>query len=144
MKMSRKYEKEDDVLDLVRAFEDASIPRDEWTHAEHLIVALYYVSHHDVDTAIEKMRTGILNLLAYGFKVDLGKEMPYHETITVFWIRTVAAFDASSKGKPLGDKIREIVNTLNKDHIFSCYTRELLVADEARRGFITGDIQRSK
>src|SRR6476646_7834389 len=132
MKMSRKYEKEDDVLDLVRAFEDASIPRDEWTHAEHLIVALYYVSHHDIDTAIEKMRTGILNLLAYGFKVDLGKEMPYHETITIFWIRTVAAFHASSNGKPIADKIDEMISRFDKNYLLSFYTSEYLFLDKAR------------
>ena len=30
------------------------------------------------------MRSGILNLLQNGFKVDLTREMPYHETLTVF------------------------------------------------------------
>src|SRR3982750_3826801 len=97
--MAKKYANENDVLELVQAFENASIPRDEWKHAEHLIVALYYVSHFNVETAIEKMRSGILNLLADGFEIDLVQETPYHETITVFWIRTVAAYHASSNGK---------------------------------------------
>src|SRR5690349_8953615 len=107
--MKRKYESEEEVLDLVKAFEDATISRDEWKHPEHLVVALYYVSHYSEETAIEKMRSGILNLLASGFKVDLSKEMPYHETITVFWIRTVAAFHTASNGKPIGDKVDEMV-----------------------------------
>src|ERR1044071_5075437 len=107
--MTRKYESEKDVLDLVRSFEAATILRDEWKHPEHLIVALYYVSHFDVETATEKMRSGILNLLANGFKVDLSKEMPYHETITIFWIHAVAQFHAASNGKPLGEKINEMV-----------------------------------
>ena len=139
--MSRKYETTEDVLDLVRVFEDASIPREEWKHAEHLIVALHYVSNHDVDTAIGKMRSGILNLLADGFKVDLVKEMQYHETITVFWIRTVAAYHASSNGKPIADKIDEMISRFDKDYLFSYYTREYLFSDKARTEFVEPDLR---
>ncbi len=138
--MTRKYKTESDVVDLVREFEAATIPRDKWKHAEHLIVALYYVSHYDVERAIEKMRSGILNLLANGFKVDLSKEMPYHETITVFWIRTVAAFHASSNGKPIGEKIAEMVERFNNDYLLSFYSRERLFSDEARARFIESDL----
>lgn len=139
--MTGKYEKEDDVLDLVRAFESATIARDEWKHREHLVVALYYVSHYDVETAIEKMRNGILNLLANGFKVDLTKEMPYHETITVFWIKTVAAFHAASNGKPIGDKIGEMLERFDKDYLLRFYSREFLFSNAARARFVEPDIQ---
>ncbi|HYJ89801.1 MAG TPA: hypothetical protein VEV84_00705 [Pyrinomonadaceae bacterium] len=138
--MTGKYETEKDVVDLVRAFEAATVSREEWKHAEHLIVALYYVSHYDVETAIEKMRSGILNLLDNGFKVDLTKEMPYHETITVFWIRAVAEFHASSNGKPIGEKIAEMVERFNKDYLLSFYSRERLFSDEARARFIESDL----
>ena len=138
--MPRKYKSESDVIDLVRAFEDATIPHDEWKHAEHLIVALYYVSHYDVETAIEKMRSGILNLLASGFKVDLTKEMPYHETITVFWIRAVADFHASSNGKPIREKIAEMTERFDKDHVLKFYSRDRLFSNEARAKFIAGDL----
>lgn len=139
--MKRKYESEKDVLNLVRAFEDATISRDEWKHAEHLIVALYYVSHFDIETAIEKMRSGILNLLASGFKVDLTKEMPYHETITVFWIRAIAAFHISSNGKTLSDKIDNMVERFNKDYLLKFYSRECLFSDKARAQFVDPDLQ---
>jgi hypothetical protein len=139
--MTGKYEKEDDVLDLVRAFESATIARDEWKHREHLVVALYYVSHYDVEMAIEKMRNGILNLLANGFKVDLTKEMPYHETITVFWIKTVAAFHAASNGKPIGDKIGEMLERFDKDYLLRFYSREFLFSNAARARFVEPDIQ---
>jgi hypothetical protein len=138
--MSRRYESEEDVLDLVHTFERASVPRDEWKHAEHLIVALYYVSHYDIETATDKMRSGILNLLANGFNVDLAKEMPYHETITVFWIRTVAAFHASSNGKPIVEKIAEMVERFDKEYLLSFYDRERLFSDEARARYIEPDL----
>ena len=139
--MVRSYENEEDILDLVRSFEEATISRDDWKHAEHLIVALYYVSHFDVETATNKMRKGILNLLANGFNVDLTKEMPYHETITVFWIRTVAAFNASSNGKRISDKINEMVALFDKDYLLRFYRRDFLFSDKARAEFVEPDLQ---
>ena len=137
--MKRKYETEDDVLALVRSFEAATISRDEWKHPEHLIVALHYVAHCDVETAIEKMRSGILNLLANGFGVDLSKEMPYHETITIFWIRAVAHFHAASTGKPLGEKIAEMIALFDKEYLLTFYSRELIFSDRARASFVAAD-----
>ena len=54
-------------------FEDATIARDVWTHREHLVVALYYLSHNDFETAYKKMKDGLFNLLTKGFGVDLEK-----------------------------------------------------------------------
>jgi hypothetical protein len=139
--MMKKYTDEKEVVDLVRSFEDASISRDDWKHREHLIVALYYVSHHDLETATRKMRSGILNLLANGFKVDLTKEMPYHETMTVFWMRTVAAYNATKNGDPLASKIAEMTTLFDKDYPMRFYTRELLFSDRARAEFVDGDLK---
>jgi hypothetical protein len=139
--MAKIYENERDVLDLIHSFEKASIPRSDWKHPEHLVVAFYYVTHFEIETAIEKMRTGILNLLANGFSVDLTKEMPYHETITIFWIKTVAAFNAVSDGKPLRDKIDQMVTMFDKDYLLKFYSRELLFSDRARAEFVEPDVQ---
>ena len=76
----KKYSSEKAILNLVELFETATISREAWKHAEHLTVALYYITNHDIETATDKMRSGILKLLREGFKVDLAKEMPYHET----------------------------------------------------------------
>src|SRR5215208_3757892 len=104
-----KYKTESEITDLVRTFEDATIARDDWKHAEHLVVALYYLCHHDVDTATEKMRSGIFNLLTRCFKVDLTKEMPYHETLTIFWMRTIEEFARGRTGATIVDKARELI-----------------------------------
>lgn len=139
--MNRAYKTEEDILRLVASFEEAAISRDEWKHAEHLIVALHYVSRHDVVTAALKMRAGILELLEKGFGLDLAKEMPYHETITVFWIRTVAKFNASPNGKPIAEKVAELVERFNKDYPLKFYSRERLFSDEARAMFVEPDLK---
>jgi hypothetical protein len=79
--------------------------------------------------------------LANGFKVDLSKEMPYHETITVFWIRTVAAFHTANNGKSLGEKISDMVARFDKDYLLRFYSREYLFSDRARAEFIEPDLQ---
>jgi len=139
--MSLKYKDEEGILALVRAFEDATVSRDGWKHAEHLIVALYFLSEHDIETATEKMRSGIYKLLTDGFGVDLSKEMPYHETLTVFWMRTVADFNASKNGTSLPDKVRELVETFDKDYPLRFYSRDYLFSDEARAAFVEPDLE---
>ena len=67
--------------------------------------------------------------------------MPYHETITVFWMRTVASFLASKNGSSLPEKVSEMVERYDKDYPLRFYSRELLFSDEARARFVEPDIQ---
>jgi len=135
-----KYKDEDEIKKLVAAFEDASIARDVWKHAEHLVVALYYANKYDLETAIAKMKDGLFNLLTEGFKIDLTKEMPYHETLTVFWMRTVDEFARSTNGLPLHEKANSLIETFDKDYPLRFYSREFLFSDEARARFVEPDI----
>ena len=138
--MSLKYKDKEGILALVRSFEDATVARDDWKHAEHLIVALHYLSEHDIETATEKMRSGIFKLLTDGFGVDLSKEMPYHETLTVFWMKTVDEFSRSTNGMPLHEKANSLIETFDKDYPLKFYTREYLFSDEARARFVEPDV----
>lgn len=139
--MTVKYKHEGEVLSLVRSFEEATISRNDWKHAEHLVVALYYLTHHDLETATAKMRDGIFNLLTKGFDVDLTKEMPYHETMTIFWMRTVNEYNRLQNGASLLEKANEVAYKWNKDYPLRFYTRERLFSDEARARFIDGDLE---
>ena len=136
----KKYSSEKEILNLVELFETATISREAWKHAEHLTVALYYITHHDIETATEKMRSGIFKLLREGFKVDLEKEMPYHETLTVFWMRTVSEFNTSKNGDSLLNKANELAATYDKDYPLKFYSREHLFSDEARARYVAGDL----
>ena len=136
----RKYNSLNEITALVRSFEEATVSRDEWKHAEHLVVAMYYLSHHDLETATDRMREGILNLLVNGFNVDLSKEMPYHETLTVFWMRTVLAYLLTSNGSSMPEKANELTALFDKDYPLRFYSRERLFSDEARVRYIDGDL----
>lgn len=134
-----RFKDEKEIAEVIRTFEDATVSRDAWKHAEHLTVALHYMTLHDLETATDKMRSGIFKLLG-AFGVDLTKEMPYHETMTVFWMRTVADFNASRNSDPILAKTNEMIERFDKDYPLRFYSRELLFSDEARARFVDGDI----
>ncbi len=134
-----RYENENEILELVHLFETATISRDAWKHAEHLTVALHYLTRHDIETATTKMRDGIFKLLG-AFGIDLLKEMPYHETLTVFWMRTVTEFNLSKNGASFLDKVNELVANYDKDYPMRFYSRDYLFSDEARVKFVRGDL----
>lgn len=135
-----KYKSDEEIEDLVEKFEAATISREAWRHAEHLTVALYYLSHLDFDTATAKMRDGIFNLLTTGFAVDLTKEMPYHETLTVFWMRTLDDYLKDANGASLCAKANDVVEKYDKDYPLAFYSREFLFSEAARAEYREGDL----
>lgn len=135
------FKNEMELAEIVRKFEDASIDRDAWKHAEHLVVALCYVKRYGLDDGLVKMRDGLFGLLTRGFHVDLTKEMPYHETMTVFWMRAVDDFLASKNGASTVEIANEMIERFDKDYPLKFYTREVLFSDEARTKFVEGDIK---
>ena len=134
------YETENQILEIVRAFENGTISRDEWRHNEHVLVAFFYAFHHDYETALAKMRAGIFNLLK-AFQVDLSKEMPYHETLTVFWMRTIFDLIEKQKNDSFVETANRVLETCaDKDLPLKFYSRERLFSDEARRNFVEADL----
>lgn len=133
------YTNDDEISNVVRGFENGTIARADWRHAEHLTVALFYVFNHDYDTAYGKMRAGIFNLLK-AFEVDLSVEMPYHETLTVFWLKTVDDYAKSRAGDSLLAVCNALIENFDKDYPLRFYSRELLFSDEARARFVEGDL----
>lgn len=134
-----KYTSENELRAVVEAFENGTISRDDWGHAEHLIVASFYLSENDFDAAYSRMRDGIFNLLK-AFKVDLTKEMPYHETMTTFWMRTVEDFRKTRIGYSEFEICDELTKSFGKDYPLRFYSRELLFSEKARAGFIEADL----
>ena len=137
-----KYETENEILDVVRTFENGTITREKWKHAEHLIVAFYYIKNsRSLPEATDKMRMGIFNLLK-SFGVDLEKEMPYHETMTMFWMKVVFDFADSRNGYSVVETTNSLLENFDdKDFPLRFYSRELLFSDAARSEFIEPDIK---
>lgn len=134
----KKFSSDEEILNIVRRFENCEFGRDEWRHADHLVVGLYYVLH-DEKTAYAKMRAGIFNLLE-SFGVDFSKEMPYHETLTIFWMRQINDFAESRRGLLNFETANEMIEKFDKNYPLRFYSRELLFSDEARKIFVKPDL----
>ncbi|MBX3267005.1 MAG: hypothetical protein KF831_09890 [Acidobacteria bacterium] len=136
----RYFRNDKEILDLVASFESATIARDEWRHAEHLAVGLFYAEKHGLEGGTEMMRSGIMRLLEKGFGVDLSKEMPYHETITVFWMRTAYAFLLMTRSASTVERTNALIAAFDKDFPLRFYSRERLFSEEARAEYISPDL----
>ena len=90
-----RFQSQDEIENVVRGFETCQTDADDFRHPEHLAVAVWYVHTMDRDSALDRMRSGLLRFLEH-HGVDKGK---YSETVTVFWI----------------DKITEKLNELGPD-----------------------------
>lgn len=140
--MNMNYKNENEILDVVRSFEDGTISREKWKHREHLTVAFYYIKNSkSLLEATDKMRVGIFNLLK-SFGVDLKKEMPYHETMTRFWMNLTDGFAKTQNGYSIVETTNLILENFgDKDLPLKFYSRELLFSERARKEFIEPDLE---
>lgn len=136
-----RFQTERDILEIVEKFENGKFERREWGHAEHLTVGFYYIWNNDYETALQMMRDGIFNLLK-SFQVDFTKEMPYHETLTVFWLQTIDDFKTSRGDNSPVEICNELIENFDKNYPFKFYSREHLFSDRARKEFVASDLQR--
>lgn len=135
------YQSEKEIFEILRGFENGTIEREDWRHNEHLTVACYYAFHYDYETALDRMRVGIFNLLK-SFAIDLSKEMPYHETLTVFWMRRIYELMKTRQENSFVETVNEITEKCrDKDLPLTIYSRELLFSDAARKNFVEADLQ---
>ena len=125
-----------DIESLVRSFEDGSLPRSEWTHASHLVVALWYLSRHPRDRATRQMRDGIRR-----YNHLHGRDSGYHETITMAWVAVVARFLArSDRFRPISALAVSLIHECgDKNYLLQYYSSEVLMSDEARRVWVPPD-----
>jgi hypothetical protein len=135
-----QYETESEIDEVVKLFESAKLPYEKWRHAEHLTMAMHYALHNDFETALDKMRIGILKLNDFHGVVTT-PERGYHETLTIFWTRAVFDYVKFNKDKGLVTLANEIVEKFDKNYPLKFYSREKLFSIEARYGFVKPDIK---
>ena len=132
----------DEIRALVRAFEDTTLPRAEWTHSAHLTVALWYLTHYSGREATARIRTGIK-------RYNASKGVPttptggYHETMTLFWICMISHFLLFAEA---GGSLVELTNAMlarcaDKGLPLRYYSRERLMSLQARASWVEPDLQ---
>ncbi len=144
------YSTLDEIKNLVRSFEKCTLPRKEWTHQAHLIVALWYLTRYPETEVVELVRDtpeGTLRERIKKYNASQGIKTTqysgYHETITLFWIQIVRNFLAA---EGVNFPLVHLANYLllaygDKNLPFEYYSRQLLMSWEARKHWVEPDLQ---
>ena len=126
---------------LATAFGARTLPHAEWTHVAHLRVGAWHVHHHCADAALTMLRTGIRALNdAHG--TPNTATSGYHETITVAYVRLIAAFLAAcTDDEPLDGRVaRMLAGPLGERRVlFRYWSEALLMSERARRQWVPPD-----
>lgn len=130
-----------EIDSLIERFENRKLPRAEWTHEAHLVVAIWYCSKHPFEMALELTRQYIT-----GHNESVGTPNTdtegYHETITKFWL--IAANNFILASEPVS--ITELCNNFLQSEMASSsypmnfYSKEKLFSVEARHTWVEPDL----
>lgn len=122
---------------LIDAFERCTLPREEWTHAAHLRVALWYLVHYPYEVALDRLRHGIGR---YNRAVS---SRGYHETLTCFWAQAVRRYlDEIEPCQALEGRADRLVAKFSDARLpWTYYSAGRLASDEARTGWTEPDLR---
>jgi hypothetical protein len=136
------YTTENDIYSLVMAFEERTLLKSEWTHAAHLTVGLYYCFRHPFGVAKNLMRDGIY-WLNDSHGTPNTDTSGYHETITIFWLKTVESFlKENREEKSLTALANKLISSCDNSRLpLEVYSRELLFSTEARHNYVEPDLK---
>ncbi|MEG5173647.1 hypothetical protein [Microcoleus sp. B3-D7] len=136
------YRSPSEIDSLIHAFQECSLPRSQWTHEAHLTVALWYLFYDSEQEAINAVRNGIKRYNSVQ-GIETTKDGGYHETLTLFWVRTIRRYLADES------RNRSMVNLANgliakyaeRTLPFTYYTRDRLMSSEARINWVEPDLR---
>ena len=104
--MSRLYESEQEIEQVVRGFETCATAATDFHHREHLTVAVWYLQTISRREAVDRMRSALLKFLDH-HGVDPKK---YSEEVTVFWVDAIASrLEGMGSEAPLVEKCNEVI-----------------------------------
>ncbi len=138
MKVYNKKE----IHEIVEQFKDKSLPKTQWTHEAHIIVALWHNLNFEFETAYQMMKSGIIT---YNEAVGTANtnSSGYHETLTQFWMLNTRHFIEKHDSQEI-DKICNVFlqsEFATKEFPMKFYSREHLFSVEARKNFVQGDLR---
>lgn len=136
------YRSPKEIDSLIHAFQECNLSRSQWTHEAHLTVALWYLFYDSEQEAINAIRSGIKRYNSVQ-GIESSKDSGYHETLTLFWVRTIRQYLAQESRE------RSIVHLANgliakyadRTLPFRYYTRDRLMSWEARVNWVEPDLR---
>lgn len=128
----------DKATQLIQQFEQHTLPKEQWTHEAHFIMAFWYCLQYPLPQALQKITDGIktYNVSVGGQNTDTAG---YHETITLLYTSAIATYIVTNGiAQFTTESIAALLQQpfINRDYIYKCYTKEQLNTREARLGWI--------
>lgn len=125
----------------VRDFEALRLPKPRWTHQAHLVIGLWYLSHHSPHEALSIVRRRIR---AYNNAVGTANtdSSGYHETLTQLFLRGIAVHISANNGESLPSSLALLLRSslADKEWPLSFYSRERLYSIAARHAWLEPDL----
>src|SRR5688572_5283027 len=122
------------------AFEDCSLPFEEWKHRAHIKVAYLYLRQLPYAQALDKVRTNIQRYNAATNTPEL-LERGYHETMTQAWMQlvhcTLCEYGPAASADEFLDTQEHL---LNRKALRFFYSRGRLISWRAKAEFVEPDL----
>ena len=126
-----------DVEAFIAEFEGRTLAKSRWTHQAHLVVGLWYLSRYSPDEATDIVRERITS---YNETVGTANTdtSGYHETLTRFFLRGIAAHIAAHLNLPLPESLAALLASPlgDKNWPLRYYSRERLFSAPARHQWL--------
>jgi hypothetical protein len=117
--------------------EECTYPNSRFRHGDHIRLAWLYTSRMPPSAAKRRMVQTIRRYAAAN-----GASEKFHLTITLAWMRLVAA---ARRLTPGAESVQEFFGhhpwTLKKESIFEFYSRERLLGERARKRWVRPDLK---
>ena len=121
----------------VEAFESCRLPAASFHHADHIRLAWIYLGRMTEAEATQRIEEAIRRFAAHN-----GVTTKYHHTITVAWMRLVAAARTASPQATRFDEFAAMnPELLDADLIKSYYSSTRLAASDARTTWTEPDLR---
>jgi len=126
-----------DVKELVSRLESLSLSNSEFHHRQHLELAFWYLQSKGTEAGSQAIIRAIET-----FAKHLGHAEKFHQTITLCWIRLVAAAIAAADCYETPNAlISKHPELLDKHLPLRFYSRDVLFSDQARTQWVDPDIE---
>jgi hypothetical protein len=135
--MDAIYREECELQVIVEKFEGCHFKLEEFTHTQHLTVAVWYLLHFDACEALVRMRTSLQRFIEH-----YGRQ-GYNETITRFWMELIRNYlDEISEDVSRADTVNRVIARFgSKDILFEYYTRKRVTSETAKREWVEPDLK---
>ena len=128
---------------LVSDFNTATLPKSEWTHEAHLVVAIWYCKNYNLEKALNLLR---FHIKTYNIAVGThnSDSQGYHETLTRFWLLIASMYVNSHPELNFEETANGFVDSLlaSRTLAMNYYSNGTLFSLNARKNWVEPDLQK--